>query len=197
MTRAAGLLLAAGSGSRFGRPKALVEIDGRALVRRGVELLQAGGCDPVVVTLGAAADQVLPLLPDGIWYVEVDWTSGMGESLGRGIRQVEMLGAAACVVALVDQPLVGPEAVRRLQQVDADAVVATYDGRRGHPVLLHRRTWQDVMRGAQGDAGARAWLRANPDRVVEVDCTGTGTDDDVDTPDDLARLLARTTGDRP
>ncbi|HEY7920163.1 MAG TPA: NTP transferase domain-containing protein, partial [Streptosporangiaceae bacterium] len=50
----AGVLLAAGAGSRLGRPKALVEVDGVRLVDRGIWLLQSGGAAPLVVVTGAA-----------------------------------------------------------------------------------------------------------------------------------------------
>ncbi|MCG5440355.1 NTP transferase domain-containing protein, partial [Micromonospora foliorum] len=61
----AGLLLAAGAGRRFGRPKALVELDGEPLVRRAIRLLGDGGCAPVHVVLGAGADEV-PDLPGAV-----------------------------------------------------------------------------------------------------------------------------------
>ena len=70
------------------------------------------------------------------------------------------------------------------------AAVATYGGAARNPVLLARPTWPEVAELAQGDAGARAWLRAHPDDVVEVPCDGTGSAADVDTPDDLTALLA-------
>ena len=53
-TSVAGVLLAAGEGSRFGRPKALVELDGQTLAERGVDTLEAGGADPIYVVTGAA-----------------------------------------------------------------------------------------------------------------------------------------------
>ena len=59
----AGLLLAAGAGTRFGGPKALVAFHGRSLVERGVDLLRAAGCDPVVVVVGAQANRVAALVP--------------------------------------------------------------------------------------------------------------------------------------
>ena len=186
----AGLLLAAGAGRRMGRPKALVELDGEPLVRRGVRLLRDGGCDPVVVVVGAAADRVRPLC-DGAEVVEaVDWGSGMAASLRAGLAALD---ADGCVVALVDQPGVRPAAVERLRAAHADgavAAVATYDGRPRNPVLLDRSTWPDVAAAAHGDEGARSWLRAHPELVVRVDCTDAGSPDDLDTPQDLAALAA-------
>lgn len=187
----AGLLLAAGAGRRFGGPKALVALGGTTLVERGVALLTDGGCDPVVVVLGAAADDVRPLVRGASTVVAAQWADGMGASLRAGLAALEPTDASACVVALVDQPLVGAEAVRRLRAAaPADAAVATYGGRARNPVLLSRAVWAEVAARAEGDTGARAWLRAHPDRVTAVACDGTGDPDDLDTTADLTRLAA-------
>ena len=191
MTSVTGLLLAAGAGRRMGRPKALVELDGEPLVRRGVRLLDDGGCDPVVVVVGAAAERVRPLC-DGAQVVEAsDWATGMGASLRAGLAAAV---GEACVVALVDQPGVTAAAVDRLRAAHREgavAAVATYAGRPRNPVLLDRSVWADVAAAAVGDEGARPWLRTHSELVVQVDCTDVGTPDDVDTPQDLAALAAR------
>ncbi|MBW3639077.1 MAG: nucleotidyltransferase family protein [Actinobacteria bacterium] len=184
----AGLLLAAGQGRRMGGPKALLEVAGERLVRRGIRLLDEGGCAPVVVVVGASADEVRACC-DGAQVVEArEWATGMGASLRAGLAALD---ADACVIALVDQPLLTPEAVRRLRAAHSNgavAAVATYAGRPRHPVLLDRSTWPGVVATARGDEGARAWLRAHAPLVVSVDCTDTGASDDVDTPQDLAAL---------
>jgi CTP:molybdopterin cytidylyltransferase MocA len=184
--RIAGVLLAAGSGSRLGQPKALVELGGSRLVDRGVGLLRAGGADPIVVVTGAA-----PLtLPGVITVRNPDWASGMGSSLATGLRAVPD-GCAAAVVALVDQPLIGPAAVRRLiaaHTAGAAVAVAAYQGRPRNPVLLAREHWPEVTALAAGDVGARPFLRAHSELVTLVECADTGQPDDLDTPEDLARL---------
>jgi len=187
----AGLLLAAGEGRRLGGPKALIELGGRTLVERGVQLLQDGGCDPVLVVLGAQTDVVRPLVPARV-VVAQDWAEGLGASLRAGLTALTGTAASACVVALVDQPQVGVDAVRRLvaHAGGREAAVATYGGEPRNPVLLPRAIWSDVAALAAGDVGARAWLRAHPDRVVAVPCDDTGSAADVDTRDDLARLGA-------
>jgi CTP:molybdopterin cytidylyltransferase MocA len=182
----AGVLLAAGSGSRLGQPKALVELGGSRLVDRGIGLLQAGGAGPLVVVTGAA-----PLtLPGVITVHNPDWASGMGSSLAVGLRAVPD-GCAAAVVALVDQPLIGATAVRRLiaaHAAGATVAVAAYRGQPRNPVLLARAHWPEVISLAAGDVGARPFLRAHPDLVTLVECADTGQPDDLDTPADLARL---------
>jgi CTP:molybdopterin cytidylyltransferase MocA len=182
----AGILLAAGQGSRLGRPKALVELGGESLARRGVRLLHDGGAAPIVVVTGAVAVD----LPGVLVVHNPDWRTGMGSSLIAGLATVPE-GSGAAVVALVDQPLVGPEAVRRLiaaYAVGARVAVAAYDGAPRNPVLLAREHWPEVAALAVGDAGARAFLRAHPELVTLVECGDTGSPDDLDTRSDLERL---------
>ncbi|WP_430502307.1 nucleotidyltransferase family protein [Micromonospora trifolii] len=185
----AGLLLAAGAGRRYGRPKALVELDGEPLVRRAIRLLADGGCAPVHVVLGAGADQ-MPDLPGAVPVRHNRWSDGLGSSLLQGLASLEAAVPAA-VVVLVDQPLLSPVAVRRVRAAYADGAVvavATYAGRPGHPILLTRRTWPLLGGYAVGDRGARDLLRDRPDLVVEVPCDDVGSPADVDTPADLLRL---------
>ncbi|HEY8043155.1 MAG TPA: nucleotidyltransferase family protein [Streptosporangiaceae bacterium] len=185
----AGVLLAAGSGSRLGRPKALVELDGVRLVDRGIWLLQSGGASPLVVVTGAAP---VSLPPGVISVFNPDWASGMGSSLATGLGAVPD-GSAAAVIALVDQPRVGPAAVDRLIAAFEDGArvaVAAYGGQPRNPVLIAREHWAEVIGLASGDVGARPFLRARQDLVTLVECGDTGHPDDVDTPNDLARLTA-------
>jgi nicotine blue oxidoreductase len=181
-----GVLLAAGEGKRLGTPKALVEVGGRRLVDRGVELLAGGGASPVVVVTGAVNVDVTGV----ITVHNPDWATGMGSSLAAGLRALPDTCAAA-VIALVDQPLIGAAAVERLIAAfgaGAGVAVATYDGRPRNPVLLARQHWPGVLADAVGDAGARDFLRAHPELVTQVECADTGSPDDVDTPEDLARV---------
>ncbi len=184
MSDVAGLVLAAGEGRRFGRPKALVELDGERLVDRAVRLLRDGGCAPIVVVSGAA-----PLEVAGAdVFDNPDWKTGMGSSLRCGLAALPAECGAA-VVALVDQPYIGLEAVRRLVDAyrkGAQAAVVTYGGQRRNPVLLARDTWPAVAALATGDVGARRYIEARRQEVVEVPGDGTGDPRDIDTPDDLA-----------
>lgn len=184
----AGLLLAAGQGSRLGRPKALVEIGGLSLAERGVGLLRDGGADTVVMVTGAAPIS----LPGVITAHNPDWQTGMGSSLRVGLRSLPA-NRDAVVIALVDQPLIGAEAVRRLIaafSAGAEVAVACYQGRPRNPVLIGRTHWADAAAAAQGDAGARTFLRARPELVTAVECGDVGRPDDLDTPEDLLRIAA-------
>ena len=182
------MLLAAGEGKRLGTPKAQVELGGRRLVDRGVDLLRAGGTAPVLVVTGA----VRLTVPGVVTVHNPDWPTGMGSSLAAGLRALPG-DCAAAVIALVDQPLIGAAAVQRLiaaYLAGAQVAVATYHGKARNPVLLARRHWAGVLEAAVGDAGARPYLRAHPGLVTRVECADTGSPDDLDTPEDLERLAA-------
>ena len=196
----AGVLLAAGEGSRFGRPKALVELDGQTLAERGVTLLRAGGTDPVLIVTGAAEVELRPEHQARTVY-NGEWRTGMGSSLRGALRALAELEAGpeigAVVVALADQPLVGAEAVGRLiaaYRAGAGVAVAAYGGKPRNPVLLAREHWPEVIATATGDQGARAFLRARPELVTLVECGDTGRPDDIDTPADLEHIAVSRPG---
>lgn len=186
MSAVAGLLLAAGEGSRLGRPKALVEVSGMRLVDRGVRLLREGGCEPILVVLGATIIEV----QDASVVRNPLWRTGMGSSLRTGLDALPS-SAEAVLVALVDQPHVKSEAVRRLVRAyesGAEVAVASYDGAPRNPVLFTRRHWETISQTAVGDVGARPFLRANRELVTYVECSDVADPTDVDTPADLATL---------
>ena len=191
-TTVAGVLLAAGEGSRFGQPKALVELNGHTLAERGVNLLRAGGAHPILVVTGAA-----PVELDGTQSVyNPEWRTGMGSSLRAALQALSDTDVGAVVVALADQPLVGAEAVARLiaaYRDGASVAVAAYHGQPRNPVLLAREHWAEVIAMATGDQGARTFLRTRPDLVTLVECGDTGRPDDIDTPADLARITSAAT----
>ncbi|SNS61599.1 molybdenum cofactor cytidylyltransferase/nicotine blue oxidoreductase [Geodermatophilus pulveris] len=185
MSTVAGVVLAAGGGRRYGMPKALVEYGGSLLVERAVRTARAV-CDPVLVVLGARAVDVWRTadLDGATVLANRDWETGMASSLRTGLDGVRgwpgRVGAA--LVTLVDMPGMTPEALAAVAAHAApDALaIATYDGVRGHPVLIGRDHWAGVVATATGDEGARRYLATHP--VTEVDCTGLADPADLDVP---------------
>jgi CTP:molybdopterin cytidylyltransferase MocA len=181
----AALVLAAGGGRRYGMPKALVEYEGSLLVERAVRTARAV-CAPVLVVLGAQAVDVWRTadLDGATVLANRDWETGMASSLRTGLDGLRGWPGRvdAVLVTLVDMPGMTPEALRALAEHAApDALaVATYDGVRGHPVLLGREHWAGVAETATGDEGARRYLAGRA--VTEVDCTGLADPTDLDVP---------------
>jgi len=187
MGHATGLLLAAGSGSRMGRPKALVlGHDGEPWVVRAARALHEGGCAEVVVVVGAQAEEASGAVEGLPWVTVVaahDWAEGMGPSLATGLGALAGRDTDCAVIGLVDTPDVGAAVVSRvLAHVGAAATAlgrAAYHGVPGHPVVIGREHWAAVVRTATGDRGARAYLAAHPPLLVECGDLATGADIDV------------------
>lgn len=190
----AGVLLAAGGGRRLGgRPKALLEHRGRPLIEHAVRSLRDGGCGPLHVVLGAAADEVRARadLAGCAVTVNPDWEEGMGSSLRLGLAALDTTDADAALVLLVDQPGIGAEAVARVRlayRSRASLAAASYGGERGHPVLFGADRWADITVGAVGDRGARAYLREHRDAITLVECSDVAEAYDIDTSQDLKHL---------
>jgi CTP:molybdopterin cytidylyltransferase MocA len=173
---AAGVLLAAGAGTRYGMPKVRAE-DGRWL-RACVAALTDGGCDDVVVVLGAAEVDV-PAPARAV--IAPDWEDGLSASVRAGIDAVD---AAFVVLHAVDTPDVSAEVVRRVLDAarasESGLARAHYDGRPGHPVVIAREHWPALVAALHGDEGARPFLTGRTG-VVAVDCADLATGQDIDT----------------
>ena len=182
-------MLAAGSGTRFGRPKALVDTGSGPWVLTTLDLMR--GCDELVVVLGAQADQVAELLPEtASRIVNPDHAAGIGSSLVVGLRALSEPGADAALVMLVDLPDVTAAVVDRLaayvRSLSGPAGIlarAAYRGQPGHPVLIGRDHFAGVIAGSVADSGARNYLAERDVRLIE--CGDLGDGRDVDTPNQL------------
>ncbi len=166
-----------------------MELDGERLVDRAVRVLAAGGVTATWVVQGA-----MPLVVEGAHVVDnPDWATGMGSSLRAGLAALAEADPPvdAVVVVPVDQPGLTEQAVRRVvgsaDTLRSALVVATFDGRGGHPVLIGRNHWPAVVAGAEGDVGARPVLVARAAAVVHVECADVAYGGDVDVPEDLDR----------
>ncbi len=194
------ILLAAGSGSRFGGGKLLAPYRGRPLIESSLANLIGAPVDEMLVVVGDDAERLLPAVePYGVRVVEnPEWEEGQSTSVRAGLLALgPEVGAA--VVLLADQPLVGPGAVGRLVaafEEGAEVAVATYGGERRNPVLFSREVWPLLLRELTGDEGARNVMRRHPDLVREVPCDDVGDPADVDTPQDLRALERVREGDR-
>jgi CTP:molybdopterin cytidylyltransferase MocA len=180
MTTLAGIVLAAGAGSRIGRPKALMRTaDGEPWVARAAGLLRAAGCDRVLVVLGAAAAEATALMPaDTDILVVENWADGMGESLRRALAAASGDAALITLVDLPELPLAVVERVLREGSDVSSLTQAVFGGRPGHPVLIGRAHWAAVSATLTGDHGARGYLVAH--NVTEVECGDLWDGHDVD-----------------
>ena len=198
--RVAALILAAGASSRMGRPKQLLDWDGRPLVRAAAEMALAAGLDPLLVVVGGAQAQVteaLAGLPLRL-IVNSDYTSGQSTSLRAGIAALND-DIDAVVVLLGDQPFVTTTIIAQLvaewQMGGALIVAPTYAGQRGNPVLFARAVFPELL-AVQGDQGARGVLAADHARLRLVHFDDSRPLADIDTPEDYERLRKQESGVR-
>lgn len=177
-SRAVGVLLAAGEGRRYGRPKVLV----KGWLDAAVGALRDGGCDDVVLVLGAAEIAA----PPGVTpVVAPDWRDGLSASVRAGLGEADRIGAEYAVLHVIDTPDVGPAAVARVlgrARASGSGLARAYFGDRpGHPVVIARRHWPDVLEQLEGDRGAAAFLRGRSN-VEAVDCGDLAGGQDIDEP---------------
>lgn len=186
--RVVGLLLAAGRGARMGIPKALVRSEsGESWLASTHDTLLAGGCDSVLVVLGAEAAEAQSLIPHAETVTAERWSEGMGESLAAGLRELQTQSPEvdAALIHLVDLPDVGADVVRRIRELATPTALAraTFDGRPGHPVLIGKTHWTALLTELAGDEGARRYLMAHD--VQDIECGDLASGHDVDTADGI------------
>jgi CTP:molybdopterin cytidylyltransferase MocA len=188
---AGAVVLAAGSSSRMpGSQKLLLEFDGRPMVKHAVEAASDGGCHQVVVVY--SADDVKEAVDGSAELVHNPAAhTGMASSLKAGLRALRPEIQAACVL-LGDQPLVGSRTVAALlrawrREGSRPAVAVSKKGADWTPpVVLAREMWEDLY-ALEGDAGARQILDGHPELLDMV--PAPGRPDDIDTPEDYAKIL--------
>jgi len=188
-----GLILAAGSSARLGRPKQLLDLAGKPALEHVVDAALASPLDEVVVVLGHRAEEIRSAVPRNErvrMVVNPEHERGQSTSLATGLRSLGPESEAA-VVLLGDQPGTTPAAVAAVVAAFraglGPVVQASYGGRAAHPTLLARSVWADVVSEAAGDEGARSVLAARPQwrALVEV---GGRPPEDIDTETDYERV---------
>jgi len=195
----AGVVLAAGAGSRFKSDgntshKLLTPFRGQPLAHWAIRAAAQAGFDVLVVVCGAVdssklapivAQATAPLMGDDE-VVVVDnphWADGQSSSLQTGIRVADNYGLDAIVVGLADQPFTSADTWARIGQVQTPIGVAQYGTKRQPPVRLHRSVWP--LLPTEGDFGARHLFEQHPQLVSAIVCKDNPVD--IDTTEDLRR----------
>jgi molybdenum cofactor cytidylyltransferase len=189
-----GILLAAGESRRMGYPKPLLKIGGRSFIEHLSRVMLDAIPRPgrLTIVLGAHADRVRKVIPDDPRIIVVhnpDYAAGQLSSLRAGLAGAGPV-TGAVLVHLVDHPTVKPETFKSLIEeygrVQKPIVVASFRGRRGHPVIFGREVFAELL-AAPLNRGARAVVDADPTRVRLFDVDDPGVTLDLDTPEDLER----------
>ncbi len=187
------VILAAGASARLGAPKQLLRLGGQSLLERATRTALASGCEPVVVVLGARADEIRQEIKGlAVQTVEnTGWADGMGGSIRIGLRALldQAPDLSAAIMILCDQPLLSSqhliEMVRLYEESRAPLVTSEYGGRMGVPALFDRALFPQLL-ALQGPEGAKSVIRARRDRAMTLPFPEGELD--VDTPADFERV---------
>ncbi|MQB01523.1 MAG: NTP transferase domain-containing protein [Actinobacteria bacterium] len=168
-----GIILAAGSSKRLGRPKQLLDLEGRPLLQHVVDAAAGAGLQEIVVVLGHDAERIaaaLVLPSSARAVVNPDHSAGQSTSLRTGLDALDP-GAEAAAILLGDQPRLGASAIIRVidgfRSGPSPIARAMWRGVPGHPVVVARSEW-DRFRGSEGDVGARHVISASRE-VAEIE----------------------------
>jgi len=190
------ILLAAGSSTRMGEPKQLMDYHGKPLLRHAVETALASVCRPVIVVLGANAAAIGQAVPDlAVETVEnLRWSDGMGTSIQAGVRAAAERELDGVILALADQPLMTAEIYNRLvaqQEMTGKPIVTSeYAGTVGVPVLFTKEYFPQLLK-LRPQQGCKGVILAHEAAVLRISCPEAEAD--IDTPVDYQRLTENRT----
>jgi molybdenum cofactor cytidylyltransferase len=189
----AGLILAAGESSRMGTPKATLAYRGQTFLESIVKTLRSAGFARIVVVLGHQAEEIqrqVKIEPAQV-VINPDYRSGQTSSLQAGLRSLVADDLEAVLFCLVDHPAVSEATVERIvasfRQCRAPVVIPTYQGRRGHPVLIGWQVFDELLKLTR-DAGADSVVRRYRPATQFVEVEDEGVVIDVDDPESFRRL---------
>ena len=193
------IVLAAGKSSRMGRQKLLLPYGGVTVVRHIVRVLRDALIPDIVIVTGYDEQGVRAALDgeDVRWTHNPAYESGMLGSIQVGVRAAEE--ASGYLICLGDQPAITPALVKAMAERHAEKPshirVPTFDGRRGHPIMVPRRFREDVMSDRYADCGLRGLLTDFQTEVHELAVDEPWVLRDMDYPEDYEReLQLRTPG---
>ena len=187
----AAIILAAGLSRRMGRPKLLLELEGRPIIRHAVERVISAGIRQVLVVAPPEHEALAGAL-EGLsvrFVVNPTPEAGQGSSVSAGVRGLAA-GTTAVLIALGDQPGVPAEVIpallEALKRLRKSIAAPRYTDGLGNPVLFAAAVFPELL-GLTGDRGARAVVERDPSRLAQVDI-GSPMPRDIDTPADYESL---------
>jgi molybdenum cofactor cytidylyltransferase len=189
----AAILLAAGSSSRLGRPKQLLQYDGQTLLQRSLEAANTSSLSPVILVLGADAETIQQQLHSIDVHVAVNanWKEGMASSIRLGIENLKNISSSAegAIIMMCDQPFVTASLLNSLvdshNNTGKPVVTCSYADTYGPPTFFHKSIFPELLQ-LKGDIGARSIVKQHADEVEAV--VFPEGDVDVDTEADYERL---------
>lgn len=193
--RVSAVLLAAGLSGRMGRPKQLLPLGNKPVIRHCIDNIIAAGIQEIVVVVSPHAQAIAEALSGLPVRIAVNNTidGDMAGSVRVGLKAIDQ-SSSGVLVCLVDHPLATVDTMKTLARTHAESpdkiIIPSYNGKRGHPSLfpmtiLHEIFVADTLRGV---------VRKNEGRVRIIDVPDEGVVLDMDTPEDYEQVLKRTGG---
>jgi molybdenum cofactor cytidylyltransferase len=196
-TPTAGIVLAAGQSTRFGKPKQLVPLNGRLLIEWALEAALGSKLDRVVLVLGCEHERIRRCLRSATAHskceivVNPDYLSGQSTSLKTGLLRVRH-EFQSVMFLLGDQPLVDAPLIdlllERYLESEKTICVPTYRAERGNPTIFGSAFYPELLK-LSGDKGARDLISAHPDDVIAVEIAEPALFHDIDRPEDVETAM--------
>jgi molybdenum cofactor cytidylyltransferase len=198
------IVLAAGTSSRMGRPKATLPLGTETFLTRIVRTFRAAGVEDIAIVVGHQAETIIadwPVRELAVRFVlNPEYPSGQLSSLLKGLDAVDAPGVSGTLMTLVDVPLVAASTVRavidRYRETGAAIVRPTRGAEHGHPVLIDRAVFA-ALRHADPDRGAKAVVRAHASPAGDLEIADAGAFLDIDTMAEYEQVIAGLVGKQP
>jgi CTP:molybdopterin cytidylyltransferase MocA len=185
----AAIILAAGESRRMGQPKALLPFRGGSFLSVLAETLGAH-CSPVCAVFGADAKYLMSFAPPAVLTTEnPNYTQGMLTSLQAGLRALGNLPDRV-LFTLVDHPALAPATIRALLASTAEIAIPKFNGKRGHPVVIHRRIAEEIL-AEPSTSKLNTVMDRHASEIHYLDLDDSGITDDIDDPEAYRNLLHR------
>ena len=174
--------------------KQLLSLGEKRMIEAALDNLHNSRCDEIIVVLGFAVDEVRPLV-EGKERVKVvitpQFAEGMSTSIHQGLKKISPR-ATGILIALADQPFIPPAVMNTLidgfKAGNKGIVLPTYEGKRGHPVILDRKKYEGELLKLQGDVGGKEIVGKHPEDILEVEVASKGVLMDIDAPEDYQAI---------
>jgi len=194
MPEYAGVVPSSGASMRMGRDKGLLEVEGRSFLRRTVEALTGGGCDPVLVVVADGEEALAEEAARTGAVVLLNPDPGEGPITSLRIALAALDGSVRGVAYLpVDHPMVRPETVRQLlaaaRASEAPLTIPLFESKRGHPAIFDRSLFTELL-DPELEGGAKTVVHRHLGEALLVEVEDPGVMLDIDTPDAYEAVIA-------
>ncbi|MEM2163174.1 MAG: nucleotidyltransferase family protein [Candidatus Bathyarchaeia archaeon] len=187
------IVLAAGLSKRFGRNKLLEEIDGRTMIERVVGSAIASKADEVIVVLGFEARKIIEVLRkfNCKFVLNRSFHEGQSSSVKAGVRAI-INKAEAAIILPGDMALITPRSINMVieeyYKSKSPIVIASYQGRLGHPILFDRSLFEEILSIDEETMGLKAIVERYKECIRKVEVDSPEVLIDIDRKEDLEKI---------